>query len=42
MCWAYWAEARPYALVVFLTTVQSVILLDRIDQKPHAEKSIFY
>jgi len=33
MLWAYWAEARPYALVVFLTTVQSIILLNRIDQR---------
>jgi len=31
MLWVFWAEARPYALLVFLTTVQSVILLNRID-----------
>ena len=34
MLWAYWAEARPYALLVFLTTVQSTILLNKIDQAP--------
>ncbi len=28
MLWAYWAEARPYALMVFLTTVQSVVFLE--------------
>ncbi len=38
MLWAYWAEARPYALVVFLTTVQSVVLLNRIDQNPRTEQ----
>ncbi len=38
MLWAYWAEARPYALVVFLTTVQSVILLQRMDQQPHPDQ----
>lgn len=27
MVWAYWAEARPYALWVFLTTVQSLLFL---------------
>jgi hypothetical protein len=31
MLWAYWAEARPYALLVFLTTLQSLILLNGID-----------
>jgi hypothetical protein len=34
MVWSYWAEARPYALIVFLTTLQSVIFLNRIDQSP--------
>jgi len=27
MLWVYWAEARPYALVVFLSTVQSLVFL---------------
>lgn len=27
MVWAYWAEARPYALWVFLTTTQSLLFL---------------
>jgi len=27
MLWAYWAEARPYAMIVFLTTVQSLLFL---------------
>jgi len=27
MLWSYWAEARPYALWVFLTTLQSLIFL---------------
>jgi hypothetical protein len=40
MLWAYWAEARPYALVVFLTTVQSIILLKKIDQDPRTDKGI--
>lgn len=39
MLWAYWAEARPYALVVFLTTVQSIIFLNIIDQKPKSNNS---
>jgi hypothetical protein len=37
MFWAYWAEARPYALIVFLTTAQSVILLNKI-RDPQADK----
>ena len=37
MLWAYWAEARPYALLVFLTTVQSVILLDMMDRDPRTD-----
>ncbi len=38
MLWVYWAEARPYALVVFLTTVQSVVLLNRIERNPRADE----
>ncbi len=30
MLWVYWAEARPYALFVLLTTVQSLILIQRV------------
>lgn len=37
MLWAYWAEARPYALWVFLTTAQSVVLLNRFDQYPRMD-----
>jgi len=37
MVWSYWAEARPYALWVFLTTVQSVILLNSIGQKSRTQ-----
>ncbi len=33
MVWAYWAEARPYALWVFLTTLQSVLFLGFIKQE---------
>jgi len=36
MVWGYWVQARPYALIVFLTTAQSVILLNKIDQKPRS------
>ncbi len=28
MVWAYWAEARPYALLAFLTTIQLLVFLD--------------
>lgn len=27
MIWVYWAEARPYALVVFLTALQSLVFM---------------
>jgi hypothetical protein len=30
MIWAYWAEARPYALWIFLTTAQSLLFLQLI------------
>lgn len=33
MVWAYWAEARPYALWVFLTTVQSLIFLHLVKER---------
>ena len=33
MVWFYWAEARPYALWVFLTTCQSLILLSLINEE---------
>ncbi|OGX07529.1 MAG: hypothetical protein A2Z88_03160 [Omnitrophica WOR_2 bacterium GWA2_47_8] len=33
MFWLYWAEARPYALWVFLTVLQSVLFLEIIRQK---------
>jgi len=39
MLWAYWAEARPYALLVFLTTVQSVIFLQGTDQNSDRDSS---
>jgi len=38
MLWVYWAEARPYALLVFLTTAQSMVLLDRMGQDFCANK----
>jgi len=33
MVWAYWAEARPYALWVFLTTAQSLIFLSFMNDR---------
>ncbi len=33
MIWAYWAEARHYALWVFLTTIQSLLFLYLIQEK---------
>ncbi len=35
--WVYWAEARPYALLVFLTTLQSVVFLKLMGQKEPAK-----
>ncbi|MBF0489146.1 MAG: hypothetical protein HQL15_00825 [Candidatus Omnitrophica bacterium] len=32
MAWAYWAEARPYPLIVLLTTVQSLFFLKIVNQ----------
>lgn len=34
MLWAYWAQARPYALLVFLTTAQSVVFLKGLEKCP--------
>ncbi len=37
MLWVYWAEARPYALFVLLTTMQLLLLVKRIvlkDERP--------
>lgn len=36
MVWAHWAEARPYALWVFLTTIQSLFFLKIIGQRENA------
>ncbi len=33
MLWAYWTEARPYALWAFLSTLQSLLFLYIVDQK---------
>ena len=33
MVWAYWVEARPYALWTFITTVQSLLFLRLVDNK---------
>ncbi|MCC6758701.1 MAG: tetratricopeptide repeat protein [Candidatus Omnitrophica bacterium] len=37
MCWGYWAEARPYALWYFLSTLQALyflrFILNKTDQK---------
>mgnify|MGYP003392392016 CR=1 FL=1 len=33
MLWVYWAEARPYALIVFLTTVQSLLFLKAVQDR---------
>ena len=40
MLWPYWAEARPYALIVLLTTVQSLLLLKMIENKNKVEESL--
>jgi len=37
--WAYWAEARPYALWFLLTTIQSLIFLHMLTQPEKASKS---
>lgn len=39
MVWTHWAEARPYALWVFLTTVQSLIFLRIVGQSENARKA---
>ena len=31
MIWAFWAEARPYPLLLFLTTIQSLVFLKLVE-----------
>lgn len=38
MIWLYWAEARPYPLVLLLTTIQLILLLE-IWRKQHPDKA---
>lgn len=40
MVWAFWAEARPYALFVFFTTLQSLLFLELlVGQKGSLKRS---
>ncbi len=39
MVWAYWAEARPYALWVLLTTAQTLILIGLLRDVSHRDTS---
>ncbi len=34
MLWVYWAEARPYALIVLLTTAQSLLFMRMMEKTP--------
>jgi len=36
--WIYWAEARPYALWIFLTTVQSLVFIRLMNEDSHSSR----
>jgi hypothetical protein len=38
MLWIYWAEARPYPVIVLMTTVQSLLFLKIINEKKIEDK----
>ena len=39
MIWSYWAEARPYALWIFLTSTQTLLFLSLIKHSTHHSAS---
>ncbi len=38
MLWIYWAEARPYPVIVLMTTVQSLLFLNIVKEKKEDSK----
>lgn len=38
MLWIYWAEARPYSVIVLVTTIQSLLFLHIVSRKEEGNK----